>query len=145
MNTCAQSADPVSEYDRVGLDTGMFVRLLQGHARATTLFRHLTERETRAFVSCISLYELAKLRHRGVIAPERADALLADIPTAYTVVWLDRTPLMQRAAGLSHGNNIPMADALILASCQAAGCEAMYTTDHDLARYDGKDLDVVVV
>lgn len=133
------------EYDRVGLDTGVFVRLLQGHAQATALVRRLTKRDTPAFVSCLSLYELAKLRHRGVIAPERADALLADIPAAYTVVWLDRAALLHRAAGLSHGNNIPMADALILASCRAVGCAAIYTTDHDLAQYEGEDLDVVMV
>jgi predicted nucleic acid-binding protein len=128
----------------VGLDTGVFVRLLQGHPRATGLFRRLVEHEAPAVVSCISLYELVKLRHRGVIAPEPADALLAEIPVAYTVIWLDRMSLIRQAAGLSHGNNIPMADALVLASCRVAGCDTIYTTDHDLERYEGKDLEIVV-
>lgn len=132
-------------YNVVGLDTGFFKRLLDGHEQATELFRQITRHELPVFVSCISLYELGKLRHRGVIDHDAADALLNRIPAAFGIVWLDRPALLRRAAGLSHGNDIPMADALILACCLQEGCEVIYTTDPDLTRYDGTDLDVVVL
>lgn len=133
------------EYSAVGLDTGVFDRVLNGHEQAVELFEHLTRQETPGFVSCISIYELTKLRHRGVLDPEKADVLLDRIPAAFTVVWLDRVSLLQRAAGLSHGNNIPMADALILAGFLQADCDVLYTTDADLTRYDGTDIEVIIL
>lgn len=127
-----------------GLDTGVFERILSGDERAVRIVQRLTEQERSAFVSCISLYELTKLRHRGVVDHEKADVLLDRIPDAFEVIWLDRASLLRRAAGVSHGNDIPMADALILVSCLWKGCEVLYTTDTDFTRYAGSDIEVVL-
>jgi predicted nucleic acid-binding protein len=130
--------------NNVGLDTGVFERILSGDERVVHLVQRLTEQEHSAFVSCISLYELTKLRHRGVVDHEKADLLLDRIPEAFEVIWLDRPSLLHRAAGVSHGDNIPMADALILSSCLWKGCEVLYTTDADFTRYEGSDIDIVL-
>jgi predicted nucleic acid-binding protein len=135
----------VNEDHAIGLDTGIFERVLRGQDRAVSLLRRLTDDDSLGYVSCISLYELKKLRHRGVVNHQQADFLLDRIPRAFEVVWLDRGAVLDRAAGLSHGNDIPMADALILASCLQRQCDRLYTTDADLTRYTGDDIDVVVI
>lgn len=130
-------------YNVVGLDTGFFKRVVDEHEQAVALFQQVTQHEIPVFVSCISIYELIKLRYKGVVDHDTADALLAQIPSAFEIVWLDRDSLLQRAAGISHGNRIPMADALIIACCLQEACEVIYTTDMDLTRYEGKDIDIV--
>lgn len=132
------------EDSAVGSDTGIFERVLRGQDRAVSLFRRLTEEDYLGYVSCICLYELKKLRHRGVVEHRQADFLLDRIPRAFEVMWLDRVSVLERAAGLSHGNNVPMADALILASCLQGRCDYLYTTNADLIQYPGDDIDVVV-
>jgi PIN domain nuclease of toxin-antitoxin system len=59
--------------DPVGLDTGIFERVLSGHDRSVELFERLTRDDHPAFVSCISLYEITKLQHREVVNHEKAD------------------------------------------------------------------------
>lgn len=36
-----------------------------------------------------------------------------------------------------------MVDALIIACCLQEACEVIYTTDTDLTRYEGTDIDIV--
>lgn len=129
----------------IGLDTSMFYLLAIGHPRAGKIFGDAKTKRLRAFVSCLCLYELTKLRHRGVINRNTADVLLAEIPQACELLWLDTPEVITRAAGISHGNDIAMADALILASYLNAGCEAVYTVDTDFERYEGGEIDIIVV
>ena len=131
--------------DPIGLDTGLFVRLLEGDAEVRELFERLLDPEVRVVVSCLTLYELRKLRHRGVIERTSADRLLEQITSAFEIVWIDDLDMLDRAAGLSHGQDLSMADAIILACCLGRSCEVFYTTDADFAVYESEDLEVVVL
>jgi predicted nucleic acid-binding protein len=135
----------VGAFSVVGLDTGIFYLLATEHPQAREIFEEVNAKRIRACVSCLCLYELTKLRHRGVIKSTTADALLAQIPEACDVLWLDAPAVITHAAGISHRNNIAMADALILASYLDAGCNAVYTVDPDFARCEGSEVDIVVV
>jgi len=135
----------VGAFSVVGLDTGIFYLLATEHPQAGEIFEEVNAKRIRACVSCLCLYELTKLRHRGVIKSTTADALLEQIPEACDILWLDTPAVITHAAGISHGNNIAMTDALILASYLDAGCDAVYTVDPDFARYGGSEIDIVVL
>jgi predicted nucleic acid-binding protein len=124
----------------IGFDSGFFFRLLAGDPRATTVWSPVAAGDAPAVVSCITLYELDRLALHGALGREAVDLLLAELPALCPVVWLDTVcgpNLLYRAARLSHGIGLAMADALILASLLDAGAETVYTTDHDFERYDG--------
>lgn len=123
----------------IGLDTGFFVRLLGGHSGAVEVWTLVAEGAPAA-VSCVSLYELERLALRGVLDRSATDVLHAELPVLCTLVWLDGAEgadRLRRAARLAHGNGLAMADALILTSLLDAGARTVYTTDTDMARYDG--------
>jgi len=118
----------------VGLDTGFFLRLLAGHDGCVSLWRRLLAGEVRGVVSCLSLAELRRLGLRGHLEAQDADLLLEAIPAVCEVVWLDSPEALERAAHLSHGTGLPLVDALIVASLEAAGATEVWTTDADLER-----------
>jgi predicted nucleic acid-binding protein len=51
---------------------------------------------------------------------------------------------LDEAARLSHGNDLSMADAMMLATALRHDAEELYTTDHDLRAYEGP-IEVVLV
>jgi len=73
------------------LDTGFFVRLLQGDGRAVDRWRALVEGEGEGVVSGLSLVELLRLSLKGAIGREDAGLLLDAIPAVCRVVWPDWT------------------------------------------------------
>ena len=124
----------------VGFDSGFFFRLLAADPRAASAWAPVATGDAPAAVSCLTLYELDRVALRGALDRAAADLLLAELPALCRVVWLDASAgpdLLRRAARLSHGVGLAMADALILASLLDAGAESVYTTDHDFERYDG--------
>lgn len=121
----------------VGLDTGFFVRLLQGREEAWRTWRRIVDGEDAGAVSCLSLYELAKLGLRGALSREAVETLVSELPHVCRVVWIEGPDLLDRAARVSHGAGLSMADALILATLLQAGADEIHTTDADLARYEG--------
>ncbi len=127
----------------IGLDTGYFVELLKGDERAVATWKQLVDGAEKAVVSCLTLFELERLSLRGVI--ERADVLLEAIPAVCSVGWLEGSPILSRAARLSHGIGTPSLDSLILASFEAEAATTIYTTDSHLARYKKEGVDVVVL
>ena len=88
-------------------------------------------------VSGLSLVELLRLSLKGALAKEDSELLLQAIPAVCRVVWPDWT-IGERAARLSHGLYLPLVDALVLATALEAGARELWTTDADLARYEGK-------
>jgi predicted nucleic acid-binding protein len=62
------------------LDTGFFVRLLQGDGRAVDRWRALVEGEGEGVVSGLSLVELLRLSLKEAIGREDAGLLLDAIP-----------------------------------------------------------------
>ena len=124
----------------IGFDTGFFLRLLSGDARAVDVWASAATGARAGVISCITLFELDRLALRGAVDRNAADVLLREVPVLCRVVWLDAESgpdLLQRAARLAHGSGLSMADALILAGLLEAGAETIYTTDRDLDRYQG--------
>ena len=132
---------PPTEAPRaLGFDTGFFVRLLGGDARAASAWADVRAGRASGAVSCVTLFELDRLGLRTAVPPEAARALVEAMPVVCRVVWIgaDRgADLLRRAARLGHGSGLAMADAVILASLLDAGAETIYTTDPDIQRYDG--------
>ena len=68
------------------LDTGFFLRLLEGHEEAGALWRALAEGEGEGVVSGLSLVELLRLGLKGALAKEDAELLLQAIPAVFKEV-----------------------------------------------------------
>ena len=119
------------------LDTGFFVRLLQGDGRTVDRWRALVEGEGEGVVSGLSLVELLRLSLKGAIGREDAGILLDAIPAVCRVVWPNWT-VGERSARLSHGLALPLVDAIVLATALEAGAEELWTTDAHLTAYEGR-------
>lgn len=119
----------------VGLDTGFFVRLLEANPTASELWGRVTRGDVAAAISCLSLYELDKQGLKGTVEKAAAEALVEELPHVCRVVWLDGPALLRRAARISHGSGLAMADAVILVSLIEAEADEVYTTDPDLSAY----------
>jgi predicted nucleic acid-binding protein len=119
------------------LDTGFFVRLLQGDGRAVDRWRALVEGEGEGVVSGLSLVELLRLSLKGAIGRKDTELLLGAIPAVCRVVWPD-WKVGERSARLSHGLALPLVDALVLATALEAGAEELWTTDAHLTAYKGR-------
>jgi len=119
------------------LDTGFFLRLLEGRAEARALWQALVEGEKEGVVSGLSRVELLRLGLKGALDREDVDLLLEAIPAVCRVAWPDWA-MGERAARLSHGLHLPLVDALVLATALEARATELWTTDTHLTRYEGK-------
>ncbi len=119
----------------IGLDTGFFVRLLQGERAAVNVWEQITRRGASAAISCVTLYERQKLGLWGVVEKQSADVLGEELPILCQVVWLTEPMLLRRAAHVADGNGLAMADAIILISLLEVKVAVIYTTDRALMRY----------
>lgn len=126
----------------IGLDTGYFVRLLQGHREATEIWSRVMEGED-ATVSCLTLFELARLARRGAIATEAEGALREGISALCYLSWLDNQGNLLSGANLSHGLGIPAVDALILAAFLSTQATVIYTTDTHFEAYKNKGVCII--
>ncbi|PSR00457.1 MAG: VapC toxin family PIN domain ribonuclease [Bacteroidetes bacterium QS_9_68_14] len=131
-----------------GFDTGFFYRLLdnpdaEAHVReiwAEVL--HGTATGVLSFLVCFELY-----RHglRGSLPREQTETLVADLPKACRVTPVSSLARCERTARLAHGNGLSMADAFILEAALDHRAERIYTTDADMQRYEGDDLEIVLL
>lgn len=128
-----------------GLDTGFFLRLLEGRAEAVRLWLELLEGDQAAVVSCLSLFELDRLGLKGKIERRAAETAQDAIVAVCEVVWINSLENLREAARIAHGAGIPAVDALILAGLLAAGAERILTTDSDLMRYRRKGLKILPI
>ena len=122
-------------------DTGFFVAYLNAHAQAAEVWAAARAHNQKLIVSVVSLYELRRLALKGVIEPGRTEKLLTLLPSLCRIIYLDQASdaLLERSARVAHGNGLSMADSLILGSALLAGADTLYTTDNDMAKYQGKD------
>ena len=125
-----------------GLDTGFFVRLLQGDQGARDLWQALGQGQEQGVFSCLTVFELERLALQGKLDRQRADVLLAALPNICAIVWLDTASVVLRAARIAHGTGLPAVDALILAGLLAAGAQMVYTTD-DWSTYHERGVQIV--
>jgi predicted nucleic acid-binding protein len=97
-----------------------------------------------AVANGLVIYELKKLGYRGVLDMEDAEWLVDVVGDACEVERRLSNSFLDEAARLSHGNDLSMADAMMLATALRHDAEELYTTDHDLRAYEGP-IEVVLV
>lgn len=110
---------------------------------ANRVWNEVTEGRRDGAVSAVALFELNRLGLRGAVPSSFVASAQELIPLVCEVVWINNMERLQRAARLSHGNGLSMADALILAASLELGCAELYTTDPDLESYEGREIDVI--
>jgi len=120
-----------------GLDTGYFFDLRAGTPETQALWRTVTERDDPTAVSSITLYELSRHGLVGRLDSEFTTAIVAEAGIAFTQAGVDSVDVLSRAARITHGMGLPMADALIAASLEHAGCDRVHTSDSDFEAYEG--------
>lgn len=120
----------------IGVDTGFFFALRDGHPLAAKVFQ-----DEEIVVSVLSLFELRRLSMRKDIprkdigGPLRRSTTLLDV-TAETA---------DEAARISHATGMPALDALILAGLVAAGCRKIYTRDAHFSKYLGRGVEIILL
>lgn len=124
---------------RRGFDTGYFVKYATGelsepHRQA---LRELVEEGGVGVANGLVVYELKKLGYRGVLDGEDAEWLVEIVDDACRVDRELSNSFLDEAARLSHGNDLSMADAMMLATALRHDADELYTTDTDLLAYDG--------
>ncbi len=120
----------------IGVDTGFFFALSEGHATATKVFR-----DSEIAVSVLTRFELLRISlRRGLPWTEIAG------PFAQSTALLEVTgETADEAARISFETGIPAIDALILASLVLAGCRTIYTLDEHFTRYARKGVEIVLL
>jgi len=114
----------------IGLDTGFFVEFLRANSQAVSVWKSLIANDAEAAVSCLTLFELARLGLRKAIA--ETATLIEAIPAVCTIL-----------SALSHGLGIPAVDSLILAGFLSVSTEIIYTTDQHLEAYRKKGVRII--
>lgn len=126
----------------IGLDTGFFLKFLEGETRAIELWQRVMEGEEAA-VSCITLFELRRLSLRGQIPPDALHVMIEAITSLSRVAWLDDYQILIHAAHLSHDAGIPALDALVLAGLLKEGALKIWTTDSHLEGYKKRGIKIM--
>ena len=120
----------------IGVDTGFFFALSEGHTLATKLFR-----DSEIAMSVLSRFELLRLALRKGIPWEEIGG-----PLALSAVLIEVTEeSADEAARISYGTGMPAIDALILAGLLAAGCRTIYTRDEHFTKYVKKGVEIIIL
>lgn len=131
---------------RRGFDTGYFVKYATGELSKThrQALRDLAEEDGLGVANGLVIYELKKLGYRGVLGTEDAEWLVKIVGDVCEVERLLSNSFLDDAARLSHGNDLSMADAMMLATALRHDADEIYTTDSDLLAYEGS-IEIVLV
>lgn len=131
---------------RRGFDTGYFVKYATGELSEThrQALRDLAGEAGLGVANGLVIYELKKLGYRGVLDVEDAEWLVEIVDAACEVERVLSNSFLDEAARLSHGNDLSMADAIMLATALRHDANELYTTDTDLLAYDGP-IEIVLV
>ena len=125
-----------------GFDTGFFFDLRTGETDVQDLWRSVMERDVPAAVSSVTLFELTRHGLLGRLDPEFTTAVMERAGVAFEQASVNPPDVLVRAARITHGMGLPMADALIAASLEHGGCDRVHTSDSDFKDYEGP-MDVV--
>ncbi|MEW5900126.1 MAG: PIN domain-containing protein [Acidobacteriota bacterium] len=120
----------------IGVDTGFFFALSEGHTLATQVFR-----DSEIAVSVLSRFELLRISLRRGLPWQEIGGLLER--SAVLVEVTGETA--DEAARLSFETGIPALDSLILASLLKAGCRTIYTRDEHFTKYTQKGVEIVLL
>lgn len=131
---------------RSGFDTGYFVKYATGELseRHRQALRELAREDGLGVANGLVIYELKKLGYRGVLDMEDAEWLVEIVGDVCEVERVLSNSFLDEAARLSHGNDLSMDGAVMLATTLRHGAEELYTTDHDLLAYEGP-IEIVLV
>ena len=131
---------------RRGFDTGYFLKYATGELSEThrQVLRDLAREDGLAIANGLVIYELKKLGYRGVLDMEDADWLVEIVGNVCEVERVLSNSFLDEAARLSHGNDLSMADAMMLATARRHDVDELYTTDSDLLAYEGP-IEVILV
>lgn len=131
---------------RRGFDTGYFVKYATGELSEThrQVLRDLASEDGLAVANGLVIYELKKLGYRGVLDVEDAEWFVEIVDDACKVERGLSNSFLDEAARLSHGNDLSMADAMMLTTALRHDADELYTTDTDLLAYEGP-IEVVLV
>jgi len=125
-----------------GFDTGFFFDLWDGQEHAHDRWISMTEGDDAAAVSSLTLFELSRHGLVGRIDRAFAETVVQRAGKAFDHARVDPVDVLSRAARITHGMGLPMADALIAASLEHVGADTLYTSDSDFAGYGGP-MDIV--
>ena len=120
-----------------GFDTSFFFAFKEGHERAIEFYRAVTEQGREAAASTVTVFELLRHGYTGRLDRDFAEEAAADVGVAFQRAGTDEQEVLRRAARITHGMGLPMADALIAASLEHVGCDRLYTRDRDFEDYEG--------
>jgi predicted nucleic acid-binding protein len=131
---------------RRGFDTGYFVKYATGELSEThrQALRDLAREDGLGVANGLVIYELKKLGDRGVLDMEDAEWLVGIVGDVCEVERVLSNSFLDEAARLSHGNDLSMANAMMLTTARRHDADELYTTDHDLQAYEGP-IEVVLV
>lgn len=92
------------------------------------------------------LFELRRHALVGRLDAATVDIYLEAAEDAFDLVWMDTVARVERIVRLAHGNNLSMADAMVLHAALEEKAIRLYTGDRDLLHLDGfTGLDIVRV
>ncbi|MDL1978022.1 MAG: type II toxin-antitoxin system VapC family toxin [Desulfobacteria bacterium] len=127
----------------IGLDTGFFVKILEGQEMAIQAWKELIEGDEEAVCSALTLFELERLALKGKISQEGNATLQEAISGVCKIFWLNDKEIMYTAARMSHGLGMPAVDSIILAGFIREGSHRIYTTDGHFEVYKKKGVEII--
>lgn len=129
----------------IGLDTGFFIKLLQGNETAIEVWEQIVLKKQEAAVSCITLFELERLGLKAMIEKEVVQTVKDAIQENCEILWISDPEIIAQASRLSHGLGLPGLSALILGSFLVKEINKVYTTDKSFTAYRKKKFEAVVL
>ena len=129
----------------IGLDTGFFIKLLQGNETAEEIWDKVIRKKEEATVSCLTLYELERLGLKAMIDKKATQIVIDAIKENCELMWVDNQEVIAQGARLSHGLGLPPVSALILAGFILRDIKRVYTTDKNLQGYRKKGFEAVIL
>jgi len=127
----------------IGLDTGFFIKLLQGNETAVEVWEQIVLKKEEATVSCLTFYELERLALKAMIDKEAVQVVKDAIQENCEVLWVDDPEIIAQASRLSHGLGLPALSALILGGFLVKDIKKVYTTDKSFQAYRKKKFEAI--
>jgi len=115
----------VAKSETVGLDTGFFIKLLEGNEEAAEVWERVIDGELKATTSTLVLFELRRIFLK-LGKSDRWDDVKSAIVLNCEVVPID-IKVAEEGASVSHGTGLPAMDTLIYTCVRDT--DRFYTTD----------------
>ena len=111
----------------VGLDTGFFISLMKSDSKAVDFWNSLGGKDYLPSVSILTIGEILYISYR-LGKPKIGKTMVDNIFMSSRVLPIDRA-IIEKAASLKAGQDIPYVDSIIIASFMLNNCREFHTTD----------------